>query len=67
MSKIYDDYDGYQAICEDINIDTVDIHSGFYDHQVAILRGFGFNTTQEYWDHREKTKRRGARKKWTLR
>jgi len=58
ISAIYDDYDDYKSLCDDLGIDTKSMYNSFYEHQREILTNLGFNTVYGYWEDKRKKQKR---------
>lgn len=56
LSKIYDDYDDYVEMCKIIGVDIQ--WSNFYIHQKEILKSFGCNTVQDFFEEVQKKRKR---------
>jgi hypothetical protein len=55
LSKIYDDYDDYVALCEEFGVEPKGIRDNtrsFYDHEDDILREHGFKDKQTYYQYK---------------
>ena len=56
ISKIYDDYDGYQDLCKMLNIESKCIQD-MYSHESDILKEYGCKSTYELFENIKKSKK----------
>lgn len=58
ISAIYDDYDDYKHLCKTLDIQSVDILDGFYEHQKEILQSRGYKIAFDLYQDLENQKKR---------
>jgi hypothetical protein len=58
ISAVYDDYDDYKHLCKTLDIQSVDILDGFYEHQKEILQSRGYKSAFDLYQDLEKQKKR---------
>jgi hypothetical protein len=58
ISAIYDDYDDYKHLCKTLDIQSVDILDGFYEHQKEIVQSRGYKSAYDLYQDLEKQKLR---------
>lgn len=58
ISAIYDDYDDYLHLCDQVGESAVTITQGFYEHERKILQSRGYKSAYDLYQDLEKQKLR---------